>query len=149
MDEREFKATLKTVNAHNCVFEKTMLSGQGHCEYAEKFFLAEREGINCCAEAGEMRCRAWIAFLQKNCLFALKLGDPEGPIPHGKAVKLQIGGLTGLHQTLHDCELVKPVENINQLIEQAYAAFDPISKTPLTRIIPAISAFKNKKRSRR
>jgi len=149
MDEHEFKATLETVNQHNCVFAKTILSRQGQCEHAEKFLIAEREGINCCSGAGEQRCQAWITFLQKNCFFALKLDHLDAPLPHGKAIKLQIGGLSGLQTTLHDTPLVGPVSNINQLISQAHAAFEPIDSTPLTHILPAIAAFKTKKRARR
>ena len=149
VEETEFKAALKDINHQKCAFAKIVLNRKAGCEYAQKILLAEREGMNCISPTGLMLCQQWTKYLQEKCLFALKIDDLSAELPHGKAVKLQLGGLIGLHNTLHDSPPEIPISNIVDLLQQAKTAFDQLDKIPLEHIIPAISAYQNKTRSRR
>ena len=150
MEEDEFQDKLKDMNNLKCRHSKVIFSRNGECTHAKKFLIAEREGINCESAAGEKLCAAWVKHLKSNCLFALNITDTEAELPHGKAIKLQTGGLIGLTKNLNPGSTTAlPIPNIFTLLEQSIKHFGRIEDIPLENIITSISAFQARKRSKK
>jgi hypothetical protein len=150
MEEQEFKNTLKKINDLKCQHSKVIFSRKGECQFAHKFLIAEREGINCESIEGEKLCGQWVNHLKDKCLFALKITDKTEELPHGKAIKLQVGGLIGMAQELNPGSPEQPpFKNINKLLVDALKKFGEFEAIPLNNVITSISAYKARQRSKR
>lgn len=87
MDQDAFRSTYREVNERFCAFEKSILTNQCQCSQAEKFCIAEREGVHCKIDAGQGRCLKILDILRHQARFALKTNDQNSKIlPHGKAI---------------------------------------------------------------
>ncbi len=96
VDETEYRSTYKDINATRCVFEKALMTRQCLCSRARNFRLAEREGFACNHQAAQQRCATLLGLLRRNARFALGITSAEGPLPHNKEIRVQVGGLRGL-----------------------------------------------------
>ncbi len=148
MDEKEFKKTLRSVNPHPCVFEKTILSRNGACEHALKHNIAEREAVGCDAEAAQSDCTAWLSVLRDKAVFALGGVDRSGMLAHAKALRLQVGGLRGLHALLVPEQAGQtPLENIHGLIDRAKLVYGNLHTLPYQEIVKGVASFKGRRRA--
>jgi len=53
MDQDIFRRTYREVNERFCAFEKGVLTNNCECSQAERFCIAEREGVHCRADAAQ------------------------------------------------------------------------------------------------
>lgn len=146
MEEGEFRKTYNEIRELSCPFEKTLLSRRCGCTRAERFNLAEREGISCTAWTAQKNCMTLLGLLRDKARFALGLTAVPGPLPHGNEVKVQGGGLMGLQQAVHP-ELSSPrVEDIYDLVVAGQQKFGSLERLPFTDIVKTISAYQGRRR---
>ena len=146
MEESEFRRTYNEIRELSCPFEKTLLSRQCGCTQADRFNLAEREGVSCTAWTAQKNCQTLLELLRQNARFALGLSAVPGPLPHAKEVKVQVGGLVGLQRAVDPDQLSPSVENIHGLVIAAQAAFGNLENLPFQDIVKTIAAYQGRRR---
>jgi hypothetical protein len=151
MDQDAFRQTYREVNERFCAFEKSVLTNQCECSQAERFCIAEREGVHCGSDEGQARCLKLLALLREQARFALRTQNEEkGVLPHGKAVRVQVGGLRGLHAVLAPEQPVpERIPDVYQVIALAERQFGALEALPFSDIMPQIAAYQGRTRSRR
>ena len=150
MDQDAFRKTYREVNDVYCAFEKSVLTNACGCAQAERFCIAEREGVHCRDAASQQRCLAWLELLREHARFALRTEEEKKLLPHGKAIRLQVGGMRGLLGVLsgNDPETAI-VEDVDATLATAEARFGKLEAVPFSTIMRAVAAYKVRKRSRR
>ncbi len=142
MDEKEFKKAFKDVNDAPCVFAKAILRRCCRCSRAQKLFIAEREAVACKSPGARQRCAEVLEVLHSKAIFALHLPHPETILPHGKALKVQCGGMLGLQMALlpgqPDTEIV---EDINGLLDNALEDYGTVEALPYSEVVKGITSF--------
>ncbi len=149
MDNEILRRTYRDINERFCPYEKSILTDHCQCSRARRFLIAEREGINCNSDAAQQRCIELIELMRQQARFALKSTDEQAALPHAKAMRIQVGGLRGLHAALYPEDPVPTkIEDIVDLIEASVARFGALARLPFQPIIQQISAFKGRRRLR-
>jgi hypothetical protein len=150
MDSDAFRATYRAISDRPCSYEKTILTNNCACSKAQRFCIAEREGIRCTSDEGQARCIETIDILRQQARFALKATRDDAVLPHGKAMRVQVGGLRGIHAALHP-EVPPPtqVADIYGLLLQAVEHFGTLAALPFQIIIQQIAAYQGRPRSGR
>ncbi|HID45644.1 MAG TPA: hypothetical protein EYP34_07815 [Chromatiaceae bacterium] len=147
MDEDAYRQTYEEVNANYCVFEKSILTTQARCGFCQKMLIAEREAANCRDLSHQKTCKQFLDVMKEQARFSLKLRDTSQMLGHAKAIKIQIGGLRGLHQALNpEHPIPMPIPEIAGLIDEAIERYGSFENLPFSSIIPCISAYEGRKR---
>jgi hypothetical protein len=146
MDQDAFRETYREVNENFCAFEKSVLINQCNCSKAERFCIAEREGVHCLSEEGQARCLDALSILRDHATFALR-ELTEGKLPHGKAMRVQIGGMRGLNKLLNGNDTQAP--DVDAILQAAIQRWGSLEQLPFSEIMPSIAAYKGKTRARR
>lgn len=150
MDNKVFRETYRAVNERFCPFEKSILTNNCGCSRARRFCIAEREGINCGSDAAQTRCRELFELLRRQARFALKATDEGAALPHAKAMRVQVGGLRGVHAVaMPDAPIPDTIEDIHGVIEAALDRFHTLTNLPYQSVIRQIAAYQGRKRPRR
>jgi hypothetical protein len=152
MDQDAFRQTYRSVNERFCAYEKAILTNQCQCSEADKFCIAEREGVHCNSDAGQTQCLMYLELLREKARFVLHdlNTTAKRSLPHGKAIKIQVGGLRGLHQALFPAAAPPAViPDITALLCQAQQDFGDLTALPYSSIMQQIAAYQVKKRARR
>ncbi|MEW8385067.1 MAG: hypothetical protein AB2704_24665, partial [Candidatus Thiodiazotropha taylori] len=80
---------------------------------------------------------------------ALKSNNDNEVLPHGKAMRLQVGGLRGLFSVLYpDQTTPEVIEDVFQLISRAKAEFNSLDNLPFQTLIQHVSAYQGRRRLR-
>jgi hypothetical protein len=150
MDQDQFRQTYHEVNQRFCAYEKSVLSNRCDCRHARRFCIAEREGVHCNSDPGQAQCLQLLELLRRHARFALKASTDRTTIPHGQAMKVQVGGLRGLEALLHP-ERPPPavIADVQGTIDAARDRFGSLTDLPFDRIMREIAAHQEKRRSRR
>ena len=149
MDTQALRETYDEINECACPYEKAILTGQCECSRADRFCLAEREGVRCNAEPAQARCLKLIETLRGQARFALKTLDQQAALAHNKALRVQVGGLQGLHKALWPKQkLPLMIGDIDALIERAIAEFGGLDALPFGQIVQQLAAYKGRRRRR-
>lgn len=147
MDQEAYRKTYRQVNERYCVYEKAILTHQCACSQSEKLNIAEREATQCRSDASQAQCILFLDTLKNHARFALKLTGTPGVLPHGKAIKIQVGGLRGLQQVLApEQDTATPIDDVAGLIEQAMERYGNLDKLPFSIIMQQVAAYKGRKR---
>jgi hypothetical protein len=150
MEEQEYRATYQALNQRRCVFEKAINSRRCICTQAARFNLADREGVACESDAGNTLCIELLDAMRRNARFTLHITHADGPLPHAKEIRVQIGGLLGLQKLLHpDLAHADSVYNINGLASEALERYRHIEDLPYDLIVQTIVNFKGRKKRMR
>jgi len=150
MDNEAFRKTYRDVNKLFCVFEKSVLTNQCNCSKAQRFCIAEREGVRCESEVARQQCLELLDLLRHQSRFTLRTTDNASTLPHGKAMRIQVGGLRGLYSALNpNLPLPAMIEDVYGTIEAARKEFDGLDNLPFPEIIKHIAAYKGRKRAPR
>ncbi|MES9871991.1 MAG: hypothetical protein ABW162_07375 [Candidatus Sedimenticola sp. PURPLELP] len=150
MDQDIFRKTYREMNERACVFEKSNLSGACRCTQAERFYLAEREGVHCKSEQAQEKCIDFMGLLRQQSRFALKSNDVSEVLPHGKAMRIQVGGMRGVYLAVHDEEEAPvQIEDVHSLLQRAIGKFGDLSKLPYQQIMIQVAAYKGRTRGKR
>lgn len=146
MDNEKFRETYSAINEQSCPFEKGILTNNCSCAQAHRFCIAEREGVRCGSEEAREHCRELLEHLRIQARFALRSTDEDSKLPHAKAMKVQIGGLRGLHAALDPNEpLPAHIEDIYSTVEAALERFGSLDKLPYLTIVRQITAYKGRR----
>ena len=148
MDQDAYKKTYSEINQRFCPFEKSILANYCSCSQANRFCLAEREGIHCHSDGAQRLCQELMAKLRQHARFTLKVGNNSQPLPHGKAMRIQIGGLRGLYAAVSKRKPPPVITNIHNLVTQAIENFNDLDKLPFKEIIKEVAAFRGRQRKR-
>jgi hypothetical protein len=146
MDQDAYRRTYREINERPCVYEKSLLSRNCSCSQAKKVCIAEREGVHCGSDEAQARCVKLMETLRKQARFALKSNDNQGALPHGKAMRLQVGGLRGLFLLLHSEAESAPVciDDVHALVSQAEERFGGLENLPYQVLIQQVAAYKGR-----
>jgi len=146
VDEKEFKQFYRNINQQACAFEKAILSTRCACEKSRRINIAEREGIACISKNACDACTVLLKKLSENAQFALKLQRPVYPLPHNKAMKVQCGGLLGLHAILEHKSLnTEKIDNIYTIVTEAIEKFGQLEALPYSEIVQFITHYEPRK----
>ena len=150
MDQDAFRRTYREVNEVYCAFEKSVLTNECRCSQAERFCIAEREGVHCRSEERQTRCLKWLELLREQARFALRTEEQRKLLPHGKAIRLQVGGMRGLMKVLKGSESgTTSVDDVDGMLAEAENHFDALENAPFSEIMREVAAYQVRKRSRR
>jgi len=149
VEENEYCSTYHSINQVRCVFEKAMVTRHCQCSRSVYFALAEREGYGCNHRQAQQRCEALQKLLRNNARFTLGITTAEGPLPHNKEIRVQVGGMRGIHKlcfpALAEHEVI---DDIDATIEAAIARYGSIEALPYDQIIPSVVAFEGRRKRR-
>ncbi|MCB1866770.1 MAG: hypothetical protein KDG50_15230 [Chromatiales bacterium] len=149
MDEQQYRRTYRELNRQRCVFEKGILARQLDCEFAERFCLAEREGVGCQSAAGLRQCEQALELLAENARFALGMLAAPSALPHARLMKLQVGGLRGIQAATYAEDPEPKVDNIFGLLTAARTRFTGLDGIPFDAVMPFVAGFKGRQHKRR
>lgn len=139
MDESHYRDTYQSINETRCWFEKAINSRKCKCTLMERFNLADREGVRCSRKEGQLQCHSWLETLREKAIFALQLTRVDGPLPHAKEVKIQLGGMLGVQAAL-DPELAEAdtVDDIHASLTDAIQKYGSIEQFPFAEIMQTV-----------
>jgi hypothetical protein len=140
LDENAYRDTYEKVNPLQCVFERAILRRCCGCEYAIRRNIAEREAAGCMDVAAQAQCAELKKTLRHASAFTLKLTHPDEPLPHGKQLKLQCGGLRGIAHLAGDVE-AEVVLNIYAAVSAVVKTYGSIEQLPYQEIIQYVRAY--------
>ncbi len=150
MDQDAFRETYREFNERACLFEKSILINQCNCSKAEKFCIAEREGVQCLCDKSHNNCAQVLELLRTHAKFSLKTDNRKGILPHGKAMRIQVGGLRGIKSLLDPISKnQKSVPDVAGTLSAALNLFGKFSLMPYSKIMPSITNYKIKTRVRK
>jgi hypothetical protein len=149
VDNEVFRDTYRAINERFCPYEKAILTNNCACSKAQRFCIAEREGVRCASDVAQGRCIETLELLRQQARFALKATRDSAVLPHAKAMRVQVGGLRGIHVALHP-EVPAPVKiaDIHGLLIQAVETFGALAALPFQVVIQQIAAYQGRPRSR-
>jgi hypothetical protein len=147
MEEEEYRATYRAVNRRRCVFEKAISSRRCNCGQSARFHLADREGVACESETGNALCVVLLDVLRRKARFSLHVTRAEGPMPHAKEIRVQIGGMLGLQKLLRpDLAQSDSVGDINGLALEAIDRYGHIENLPYELIVQTLVNFEGRRK---
>jgi len=150
MEEDQYRDTYRHINPLKCVFEKSINSRRCHCAAAHRFCLADREGVSCTDKETHRHCLTLLDTVRRNALFAMRLTRVDGPLPHNKEMRVQIGGLLGLQKLLHiSPEPGIEIADIKALITQVLAHYGTVEQLPFDQIVQQIVRYEGRARRQR
>lgn len=144
MDETAFHRTRIAVNVLPCVFEKALLAGCAQCRLSAKHALADREVITCTQNVAHINCSSLNSLFRERAMFALRLQPARHPITHANMLKLQCGGISGVHTALNAAN-----SDIHALIQDALAQHASLLELPWQQIVDTICAWESKQRNKK
>ena len=140
LDENAYRDTYDKVNPLQCVFERAILRRCCDCEHAIRRNIAEREAAGCEDAQAHAQCAELKKTLRHAAAFTLKLTHPDEPLPHGKQLKLQCGGLLGIAR-LAGAETADVVADIHGAVSAAVKTYGSLERLPYQEIIQYIRAY--------
>ncbi len=145
MDEDNFRSTYKQLNPDRCCFEKSITAKRCSCQYAINFLLASREGVKCNDLKSKKICTLFLTTLRAQARFSLKLTKIDGPLPHKKEIKIQVGGLLGLQRLIKNSD-DNTISDIINLLKNANTEYQSIEQYPYDDIIQSVVNFEIRKK---
>ena len=150
MEEKEYRSTYHSINKVRCVFEKALVTKHCKCSRSQYIALAEREGYGCNLKAAQQRCIELQSNLRHAARFVLGITTADGPLPHNKEIRVQVGGMRGLQKLCSSGGNEEAVvEDIDATIESCIAQWGSIDQFPMDRILPSIVSFEGRKKRRK
>lgn len=147
MEEDEYRSTYQSFNERRCVLEKALNTRTVACTHAERFFLADREGVGCKTDAAQCRCQDLLTRMRDGARFALQMTHIGGPLPHNKEIKVQAGGLLGIQALIYPERAGSDkVDDVFGLLNAADARFGAAAEYPYRDIVKHIARYKNRTR---
>lgn len=147
MDEDVYRETWHELNDLPCPFEKAILRTCGACSQARRLHIAEREAVGCGHAGAQQRCLAVLTCWRRNAAFAVRLPQTNTPLPHGKEIRVQCGGLPGLQHALDPARSSgSSVADIDALLVRAASRYGDADNFPYEDIVRAIAHYKARRR---
>ncbi|MDD5392369.1 MAG: hypothetical protein PHE17_05055 [Thiothrix sp.] len=145
MDEDQFRAVYREINAKRCVFEKAINNRRCDCSRQERFLLATREGVGCRVETSLANCTAFLNTLREKSRFALHETFIDGPLPHNKELKVQAGGTLALQLHLFPALAgAKAVQDIYDLVNIGLSKYVNIADFPYGELVKGVVHYESR-----
>ncbi len=142
VDEQAFRSALADLDKAECPFAKALLGAHAACRLAQRFYLADREGVECVDAVARMNCGAYLDHVRAVAGPRLGAIDAGGALPHGVAMKLQVGGIRGLAAALG----VAVVDDVATLVAAAVARDGGLDGLPQETIVAAVDGYAPRRR---
>lgn len=137
------------MNNDRCVFALTQVSEDFACRHGE--LVTRRTGPDIACNSAQM-CRVCGEVYEQFKavgLAAFEYEDDLTQVPHSIWAKIQYGGLLGLQSLLESTPARDKVDDIAALIEQGVQQYERPERLPYQNIVPAMQAYKIKRRRNR
>ncbi len=134
MDEDEFRKHRAAIPGPRCPFAKALLATCAACQLAGRINLAERELIICHESLAQQRCQQMHDLLRHNFGFAIGTLHDDAPLPHAQEMRIQCGGLRGLHDVLHG---TPDVADANSLMDDVLQRWPDPEALPYSAVVHA------------
>lgn len=145
MDNEQLRATLGALNPTRCPFEQAILTHRWNCSQAERWCIAERQGVLCRSKTARDPCLRLLGVLRQQARFALGHRDSATALSHARGTRLQVGGLRGLASALAaELPLERAMADVLGLVQRAEACYPDLAELPLEPIIREIAAFRSR-----
>ncbi len=86
------------------------------------------------------KCNLFLTTLREQARFSLKQTKIDGPLPHKKEIKIQVGGLLGLQRLIEQTD-DKNISDIIALLKNTTSKYKSIENFPYDDIIQSIVNF--------
>lgn len=150
MDDDALRRACQEVDGRACPFEKAILSNHAGCARAQRFCIGERQGVHCSSELAQGRCLAFLDLVRRQGRFALKDLDAHAALTHAKSMRVQVGGLRALAQTLAPDEPTpERIDDIDGLLRAALTELGRLEALPSQTIMQQIAAYRGRRPDRR
>ena len=147
MEEREYREIYSAINERRCPYEKAINSRRCNCSQSRRFNLANREGVACKSEAGNLLCNDLLNIMRQKARFSLHVTHATSPLPHAKEIKVQVGGLLGLQKLLNpQAANASTVGDIYGLANTALGHYLSLSELPFAEIVQSIVIFEGREK---
>jgi len=147
IDEARYRDTYRSVNERPCPFEKSILTNRCGCELSQRILLAEREAASCAHADARARCVELLGELRDKARFALKETRIGGPLPHGKEIKVQVGGMLGLQELVGAAaQGSNTVGNAHAVLDAAVSRFGSIRNIPYQELVRHVLNYQQRRR---
>lgn len=131
-----------------CPFSQVLLPGDFGCHLAEVVTRREGPAVACANPQSHARCADVLARLKAAGLPALGYEDDLTQLPHGIAMKVQMGGLLGLQRLLDPEASAPEVADVGAVVERAVRRYGDAEGVPWAGLVAEMSAFQLKRRRR-
>ncbi len=152
MNEDQYRNTYRNIITRQCVYEKAINSRQTSCHQANKIRLADREAVACRLQNACNLCTSFLQTLRSKSLFALKLQNNNGPLPHAREIKVQMGSIIGLALD-NNIEIItnKKIDDIYALLTRSLNKYHTIQSLPYENLVRSIVNYEGrpKRKSRK
>ncbi len=106
--------------------------------------------MHCRSDSAQTQCVEWLELVRVNARFALKSDQERRALPHAKAMRVQMGGLRGLHRALDpDADPPQPIPDVHALLNRAREAFNSLDLMPFGEVIREVAAYQGRPRKSR
>jgi hypothetical protein len=147
IDEARYRDTYRSVNERPCPFEKAILTNRCGCELSQRILLAEREAASCAHADARARCVELLEYLRDKARFALKETRIGGPLPHGKEIKVQVGGMLGLQELVGAAaQGSATVDNVHAVLDAAVSRYGSIQHIPYQELVRHVLNYQHRRR---
>lgn len=134
MDETAFRQACSDAVARPCIFQKALLAHCVDCKRADRVQIAEREAVGCRNPASHARCVSLHHQLKLNFSFALGIRHINGSLSHAQELRVQCGGLMGLHFALSGSA---DVNDVDSLLGDALERWGDLERIPYSEVVYA------------
>jgi hypothetical protein len=87
-----------------------------------------------------------LELLRAQARFALRTTDGQSALPHAKAMRVQVGGLRGLHAAVHPEDAIpNAIDDVDAIVEAALAQFGDLKALPFQVIVQQITAYRGRR----
>jgi hypothetical protein len=132
-----------------CPFRRVLLPGDFGCRHATVVTRREGPDIACDAPETNALCGEVLERLKDVGLPALGYVDDLTQLPHGAAMKVQMGGLLGLGRVTDQADTAGVVQDVGALVEAAVDRFGGTAAIPYGDLVAEMERFQLKRRRAR
>lgn len=135
------------MDTEKCPFEHPLIGEIHGCSKAQS--VSKRDGPHavCTVTTAAARCQRLFEAFKQAALPVFDVPDDLEKMPHSVPVKIQYGGLQGLHTQLHGTG--DSIPDIHVLVDAAEARFGDITRIPCADYVALMTAHKVQRRSGR
>ncbi len=133
-----------------CPFSATLVKDDFGCRHASQIVRRGGAEIACVSKPNHQRCMDLFTAFKAAALPAFEVPDDPTRMPHSVLVKIQFGGLLGLHRSLHpDSAVGESINDIATLVNEAEEQYTSISAIPCALLVEDMTSHKLSRRRRR
>ncbi|WP_372521580.1 hypothetical protein [Sulfuricaulis sp.] len=132
---------------YKCAFSNTLVTGQFGCEKAEQVTRRGGPDVVCSSDQAHQECEKLFQRMKQAALPAFGVEDDLLSMPHSVLVKIQFGGLLGLHRLQgNGTDESAVVKNIHGLVGQAIGKHGGLDAIPCQAFVEDMTSYKLKRR---